>query len=155
MNGATLLHAATQQVSALPAPSGPIRAAVAPRTTGPGAPKGDLRQAHLIWLAKRLRRMSARPARQLESRPMKSIYIDLLGYLAATLTTVALVPQAILTWRTRSAHGISLGMYCIFVSGVTGWLFYGLLISAWPVVAANAVTLLLAGFILGMKIRFG
>ncbi|WP_341675081.1 SemiSWEET transporter [Niveibacterium sp. SC-1] len=86
---------------------------------------------------------------------MNPLYTDLLGYLAATLTTVALVPQAILTWKTRSAHGVSLGMYCIFVSGVAGWLFYGLLIAAWPVVAANAVTLFLAGFILAMKVRFG
>ncbi|WP_374399243.1 SemiSWEET transporter [Niveibacterium sp.] len=86
---------------------------------------------------------------------MNPIFVDVLGYLAATLTTVAFVPQAWLTWKTRSAHGVSLGMYSVFVCGIAMWLIYGLLISAWPVVIANIITLLLALFILSMKLRFG
>ena len=80
---------------------------------------------------------------------------DLIGYLAASLTTLSFVPQAILTFRERKAHGISLGMYCCFSLGVALWLAYGVLIAAWPVIIANLVTLVLALFILGMKIRFG
>lgn len=83
------------------------------------------------------------------------VFSDLVGYLAACLTTAAFVPQAWLTWKTRSAKGVSLGMYCVFVSGVAMWLAYGLLIGAWPVTVANTITLLLSGFILVMKIRFG
>lgn len=86
---------------------------------------------------------------------MPPLLIDILGYTAATLTTVAFVPQAWLTWKTRSAHGISLGMYSVFICGIISWMIYGLLITAWPVVVANAITLLLAAFILSMKIRFG
>lgn len=80
---------------------------------------------------------------------------DLTGYLAASLTTAAFIPQAWLTWKTRSAKGISLGMYSVFVTGVFLWLVYGLFIGAWPVILANAITFLLASFILGMKLRFG
>jgi MtN3 and saliva related transmembrane protein len=80
---------------------------------------------------------------------------DLLGYIAATLTTSAFIPQAWLTWKTRSAKGISLGMYSVFVAGVAMWLLYGLSLQAWPIVVANAITLTLASFILVMKIRFG
>lgn len=80
---------------------------------------------------------------------------DLIGYTAAALTTIAFVPQAWLTWKTRRAEGVSLGMYLIFTIGVAGWLVYGILLGAWPVVAANTVTLALALFILGMKLRFG
>lgn len=80
---------------------------------------------------------------------------DLIGYTAAALTTIAFVPQAWLTWKTRRAEGVSLGMYLIFTIGVAGWLVYGILLGAWPVVVANAVTLALALFILGMKLRFG
>ncbi|GAA5181528.1 SemiSWEET transporter [Niveibacterium umoris] len=86
---------------------------------------------------------------------MSPLLVDVLGYIAATLTTVAFVPQAWLTWKTRSAHGVSLGMYCVFVAGIVMWLVYGLFISAWPVVIANVVTLALASFILAMKIRYG
>jgi MtN3 and saliva related transmembrane protein len=86
---------------------------------------------------------------------MQPIHIDLLGYAAAALTSIAFIPQAWLTWKTRSARGVSLGMYTIFIAGVAGWLVYGLLIGSWPVVVANAVTLALACFIFGMKLRFG
>lgn len=80
---------------------------------------------------------------------------DLVGYVAAALTTIAFVPQAWHTWRTRATHGISLGMYSIFTAGVASWLVYGILIGAWPIIAANVITLALALFILAMKLRHG
>ena len=80
---------------------------------------------------------------------------ELVGYVAAALTTCSFVPQAWLTFRSRDVSGISLGMYSVFTLGVALWLVYGLLAGAWPVVAANAVTLALALCILGMKLRFG
>ncbi|GAB2884054.1 SemiSWEET transporter [Uliginosibacterium flavum] len=80
---------------------------------------------------------------------------DLIGYTAAFCTTVAFIPQAWLTWKTRSARGVSLGMYGIFTLGVALWLIYGLLLGSWPIIVANIITLALAIFILGMKIRFG
>ncbi len=81
--------------------------------------------------------------------------IELFGYFAACLTTFSFAPQAILVWRRRSAEGVSLGMYSVFVTGIGCWLIYGLCIEAWPLVAANAVTFLLSGMILAMKLRFG
>lgn len=80
---------------------------------------------------------------------------NLVGALAATLTTIAFIPQAWMTWKSKRAEGVSLGMYSIFTSGVAMWLLYGLLIGAWPVIIANVFTLALALFILGMKLRFG
>ena len=79
---------------------------------------------------------------------------DLIGYLAAALTTCSFVPQAWLTFRTRDVSGVSLGMYSVFAVGVAMWLVCGLLLGAWPIVAANAITLTLALLILGMKLRF-
>ena len=80
---------------------------------------------------------------------------ELIGYCAATLTTVSFMPQAWLTFRTRDVRGISLGMYSVFTVGVALWLLYGLLMGAWPIVVANAITLALASVILGMKLRYG
>lgn len=79
---------------------------------------------------------------------------DLVGALAACLTTLSFLPQAWLTFRTRDARGVSLGMYSIFAIGVALWLAYGLLLHAWPIVIANAVTLALALAILAMKLRY-
>jgi MtN3 and saliva related transmembrane protein len=77
------------------------------------------------------------------------------GSSAALLTTAAFVPQAWHTFRTRDVSGISLAMYATFTVGIALWLVYGVLIQAWPVIAANAVTLVLSIAILVMKIRAG
>ena len=79
---------------------------------------------------------------------------ETIGYSAAVLTTISFVPQAWHTFRTRDVSGISLGMYSVFVLGSFLWLGYGLLISAWPVVVANAITAALALGILVMKLNF-
>lgn len=79
---------------------------------------------------------------------------ELIGYLAATLTTVSFVPQALHSFRTKNVSGISFGMYSLFTLGIALWLVYGLLISAWPIVIANVITLVLAAMILVMKLRY-
>lgn len=76
---------------------------------------------------------------------------DTLGLAAAVLTTGSFVPQALLTLRTRDVSGISLGMYSAFTAGVALWLGYGLMLRDWPIVMANAVTLVLAATILVTK----
>ncbi len=80
---------------------------------------------------------------------------ELIGYLAATLTTFAFVPQAVQAWRTRDTSGISLPKYALFCTGVALWLVYGLLLGAWPIIVANAITLALSLAILVMKLRYG
>lgn len=79
---------------------------------------------------------------------------DAIGYIAASLTTLSFLPQALHTFRTRDVRGISLGMYALFTTGVALWLVYGLLLTAWPLIVANAVTLALALAILVMKLRY-
>jgi MtN3 and saliva related transmembrane protein len=79
----------------------------------------------------------------------------IVGFIAAILTTVAFVPQIVRVWRTRSAEDISLGMYTLFTLGVVLWLVYGILIYSWPIIFANCATLLLAGAVLIMKVKFG
>lgn len=79
---------------------------------------------------------------------------DLIGTLAAILTTLSFLPQARHTFRTKDVRGISLGMYSAFTLGVALWLVYGLMLGAWPVVIANLVTLALASAILVMKLRY-
>lgn len=79
---------------------------------------------------------------------------EIVGFAAASLTTVSFVPQVWHTFRTKDVSGISLGMYSCFTLGVLLWLVYGLLVEAWPVVVANAITLALAAAILVMKLRF-
>ena len=86
---------------------------------------------------------------------MEPIVIKLLGFAAATCTTLAYVPQFVKVWRTRSTEDISLGMFLVLVLGVALWLLYGLLSGDGPLIASNAITLVLAGAILFMKLKYG
>ena len=79
--------------------------------------------------------------------------IEIVGYCAAFLTTVAFLPQAIWSWKTRDLSGISLGMYSLFTAGVGLWLVYGLVLEKWPLILANAMTFALALSILMLKLR--
>jgi MtN3 and saliva related transmembrane protein len=80
---------------------------------------------------------------------------ELLGYMAAVVTTASFAPQAYLVWKTRNVNGVSLGMYTIISVGLSLWLAYGFMIDSWPVIIANAATLSLSLFILAMKLRWG
>ena len=80
--------------------------------------------------------------------------INILGYIAAILTTIAFLPQVLKTWRSRSAKDVSLVMMITFSIGVFLWLLYGLAIQAMPVILANATTLILALLIVILKIRY-
>ena len=82
-------------------------------------------------------------------------FTDLLGYVAGALTTIAFVPQAWRTFRTKDVSGISLRMYCIFTLGIAVWLAYGIVLKETPMMVANSVSLVLACTVLGMKLRYG
>lgn len=79
--------------------------------------------------------------------------VQVLGYAAASLTTLSFIPQAIKTLRTGDTRGISLRMYALFTSGIALWGVYGLLTGDGPLIAANAITLVAAGLILDRKWR--
>jgi MtN3 and saliva related transmembrane protein len=82
-----------------------------------------------------------------------ALWIEVLGYVAATCTTAAFVPQVVHTLRTRDVSGISAGMYTVFTTGIALWLAYGLAVRAWPIVVANVVTFGLALTILVLKLK--
>ena len=81
-----------------------------------------------------------------------SIPYDFLGYVAASMTTAAFVPQVLHTVRTRDTRAISLGMYLLFCGGVALWAVYGVLMDAWPIIIANVITLVLTLVVLGYKL---
>jgi MtN3 and saliva related transmembrane protein len=79
----------------------------------------------------------------------------LIGLAAGTLTTIAFLPQLTKTWKTKAAKDVSLGMLLTFCTGVVLWLIYGVFIDSLPVTLANFVTLILAGAVLVLKLKYG
>ncbi|PZU96789.1 MAG: hypothetical protein DCE90_09100 [Pseudanabaena sp.] len=82
-------------------------------------------------------------------------FTNILGFVAAFLTTTAFLPQVLKVWRSRSTRDISLPMLITFISGVTLWLIYGVMVKAAPIIIANAITLILNLLILRFKIQHG
>lgn len=81
--------------------------------------------------------------------------MEVIGLLAATLTTACWLPQALKTIRSKDTSGISLVTQVMFTIGVFLWLIYGLHLSNWPLIIANAVTFVLVTIILVLKLRHG
>ena len=77
---------------------------------------------------------------------------EMLGYIAATLTTAAFLPQTIKTIQSRDTSAISLAMYVLFTTGIVLWLVYGVLIDSMPMIICNIITFLFSGTILALKL---
>jgi MtN3 and saliva related transmembrane protein len=80
---------------------------------------------------------------------------NVIGLAAGGLTTLAFVPQAVKIWKSRSAKDVSLPTFLGFTIGVVLWLAYGILKQEPPIILWNGATLVLAGAILTMKLKFG
>lgn len=85
---------------------------------------------------------------------MNTQFINVLGLIAGTLTTIAFLPQLLKTWKSKSAKDVSLVMMITFSVGIFLWIIYGFAIEAMPIIVCNAVTLVLALMILVLKIRY-
>ena len=85
---------------------------------------------------------------------MSSLLINVLGTGAALCTITSFVPQIIKIIRERDASSVSLRMYALTVSAFSLWTIYGVMLGAWPLVAANSVSLTLAATALVCKWRF-
>ncbi|HPF10133.1 MAG TPA: SemiSWEET transporter [Flavobacteriaceae bacterium] len=77
----------------------------------------------------------------------------IIGNVAAFLTTLSFLPQAIKTIRSKNTRQLSLPMYVMFVSGVALWIYYGIRSEQLPIILGNAITFVLAGTILAYKLR--
>lgn len=79
--------------------------------------------------------------------------VEIIGMVAAILTTAAFVPQAAKVVRTRDTAAISLAMYALFTAGIALWGVYGVMTWQWSIIIANAITFVLAAIILSIKVR--
>jgi len=80
--------------------------------------------------------------------------IDLIGYIAAILTTLSFFPQAWKIHKTKQTKDLSLGMFLLFSIGISLWVVYGICTVTYPIIVANFATLLLAAYILVMKMKY-
>ncbi len=82
------------------------------------------------------------------------LLINVIGTGAALCTITSFVPQIIKIIRERDASSVSLRMYALTVCAFSLWIIYGVMLGAWPLVAANSISLTLAVTALVCKWRF-
>jgi len=82
------------------------------------------------------------------------VWVAYIGSLAAACTTLCWVPQALKIIREKQTRGISLITQAVFTVGLALWLIYGILLTNWPLMISNAVTLVFALLILILKVRY-
>ncbi|MDO5978456.1 SemiSWEET family sugar transporter [Flavivirga spongiicola] len=86
---------------------------------------------------------------------MQDDFIEIIGFIAAILTTAAFLPQVYKTWKTKDVSSLSLPMLLIFFIGVFSWLIYGFLKNSPPIIFANSITIVSAFLLMYYKIRYG
>lgn len=86
--------------------------------------------------------------------PDSSLLIEYVGFIAAILTAITLIPQALQIWKSNNFACISVPVYTLLMSSAAMWLLYGLLIQKWPLIVSNLISMVLAGAILILKYRW-
>jgi len=86
---------------------------------------------------------------------MASALIPAIGALAAILTTVCWVPQALKIIREKETRAISLPATVLSALGFLLWLVYGAAIFDGPLIGSSGITFLMTAAILVLKIRHG
>lgn len=81
-------------------------------------------------------------------------FVSLVGFGAGTLCTLAYLPQALHSFRTKSVRDISLVMLVSLNVGLLLWVAYGFLIRSLPIILPNGITFFLAFPLLVMKLRY-
>lgn len=79
---------------------------------------------------------------------------EIIGLIAAILTTTAFVPQVYKTWKSKSADNLSLTMYLVFFTGIVLWFIYGIHLNSLAMIIANAITGLLTIVLIYFKLTF-
>ena len=79
---------------------------------------------------------------------------EIIGLVAAVLTTASFLPQVFKTYKTKNTSGLSLTMYIVFFIGVMLWTVYGIYINSLSVILANSITAILALYLIFMKLKY-
>jgi MtN3 and saliva related transmembrane protein len=80
-------------------------------------------------------------------------WVETIGVVAACLTTLSFLPQALRIWRNGSARDVSLVMYLMMFAGQVMWLTYGVVIGSASLIFSNVSALMLVGSVLFLKLR--
>lgn len=85
---------------------------------------------------------------------MNTTQIEIIGLLAAVLTTAAFLPQVYQTYKTKDVSALSLPMLTMFFVGIILWLIYGVYINSLSMILANSITVISAFLLIVFKLKY-
>lgn len=85
---------------------------------------------------------------------MNAGYINYIGLGAGVLTSASMLPQLIKTFKEKKAEDISLAMIIVLMSGISGWIFYGILKNDAPIIYTNSFSFLLNCLLLILRFKY-
>ncbi len=80
--------------------------------------------------------------------------IEILGLVAAVLTTSAFLPQVYKTWKTKEVSSLSLPMLILFFVGIILWFIYGIYINSLSLIIANGITIGSYALLIFFKLKY-
>ena len=81
-------------------------------------------------------------------------YVEIIGLIAAVLTTSAFLPQVYRTWKTKDVSGLSLPMLLLFFIGIVLWFVYGIYIESLSMILANSITIVSSFLLVYFKLKY-
>lgn len=81
-------------------------------------------------------------------------FIEVIGLVAGTCTSSALIPQVLKTIKKKKVTDISLVMLLVLLVGNSLWVYYGFTRSIIPIIVTNIFALVLNILMLGLKIKY-
>lgn len=68
--------------------------------------------------------------------------IEVLGLVAGGITSVAMMPQLIKVIKEKNAEDISVVMLLVLITGLSLWVWYGILQNELPIILSNSFSVL-------------
>jgi MtN3 and saliva related transmembrane protein len=85
---------------------------------------------------------------------MKPEYIQYIGIAAGILTSVSMLPQIIKIFKEKKVEDISFVMILVLLTGIGGWIYYGILRDDGPIIYTNSFAFLLNATLLVLRFKY-
>ena len=79
----------------------------------------------------------------------------IIGYAAGATTAIAILPQVVKSWKTKSTKDISLLWTLIYLFSMILWVAYGILLKEVPMIVTLSIETLLYVVLIILKIKHG
>ncbi len=67
---------------------------------------------------------------------------NVLGIVAGILTSVSMIPQLIKVLKDKNVNDLSWVMLLVLITGVSLWVWYGIVKDEWPIILSNAFSVM-------------